>query len=449
MKFWHKLCRLAFGATIMRIVKNKKTRQKNLLHLLNIAKKFMGNTYSEAFYENAGKLICEKDSKWMMFTDKLLDETHPRVIRKHVLNVGYEAIFHGIHRVAKMSKLHDCTVPWAILMDPTSACNLKCEGCWAAQYGHKVSLSYDDLDRIVSQGKELGCYFYLYTGGEPLVRKADLIRLCDVHKDCIFHAFTNGTLINDAFCKEMVRVGNLSLSISLEGFSETNDARRGAGTFDKVMASMDLLKKHRLFFGASVCYTSKNIDSVTSDEFFDMMIEKGCRFAWYFHYMPIGSEARPELLPTKEQREHMYHRIREIRDLKGGKSIFAIDFQNDGEFVGGCIAGGRVYLHINANGDVEPCVFIHYSSANIKEVSLLDALKQPLFRAYRRNQPFNKNHLRPCPMLENPELLQSMVKASGAASTDLQSPEPVESLCGKCSEYAAVWKEKAEELWTK
>lgn len=44
-------------------------------------------------------------------------------------------------------------------------------------------------------------------------------------------------------------------------------------------------------------------------------------------------------------------------------------------YAGGCIAGVRRYLHINAEGDVETCVFIHYSNANIHEVSLLDALK--------------------------------------------------------------------------
>ena len=48
--------------------------------------------------------------------------------------------------------------------------------------------------------------------------------------------------------------------------------------------------------------------------------------------------------------------------------------------------------------------------------------------AYRRNQPFNKNHLRPCPMLENPEILQRMVKETGAKSTDLESPESAEHL---------------------
>ena len=108
---------------------------------------------------------------------------------------------------------------------------------------------------------------------------------------------------------------------------------------------------------------------------------------------------------------------------------------------------GRNYCHINANGDVEPCVFIHYSSANIREVTLLEALKQPLFMAYRDRQPFNSNHLRPCPMLENPEILQEMIKETGAKSTDLQSPESAEHLCSKCKAYACEWKKTADQLW--
>ena len=145
----------------------------------------------------------------------------------------------------------------------------------------------------------------------------------------------------------------------------------------------------------------------------------GAYFIWYFHYMPVGNDASPELLPTPEQRTEVYRRIRRYR---AEKPLFAMDFQNDAEFVGGCIAGGRTYLHINANGDVDPCVFIHYSDSNIREKTLLETMKSPLFMAYHDGQPFNDNMLRPCPMLENPEKLRAMVKSSGAHSTDLQSP---------------------------
>lgn len=124
-----------------------------------------------------------------------------------------------------------------------------------------------------------------------------------------------------------------------------------------------------------------------------------------------------------------------------------MDFQNDGEFVGGCIAGGRRYLHINAAGDVEPCVFIHYSNVNIHDVTLLEALKSPLFMKYYENQPFNSNHLRPCPMLENPYELGRMVSESGAHGTDLVEPETPEDLRRKTVPAAAAWAPVAEKLW--
>lgn len=123
------------------------------------------------------------------------------------------------------------------------------------------------------------------------------------------------------------------------------------------------------------------------------MIQDGALFAWFFHYMPVGNEAAPVLMPSADQRAWM---IQQIRHFRQTKPIFTIDFQNDAEYVGGCIAGGRRYLHINANGDVDPCVFIHYSNMNIREHTLLEALQSPLFKAYYHNQPFNGNMLRPC-----------------------------------------------------
>ena len=287
----------------------------------------------------------------------------------------------------------------------------------------------------------------MFTGGEPLVRKADLIRLAQKHYDCAFLSFTNGTLVDETFCADLKRVGNLYLAISLEGFAEVNDLRRGEGVYGKVMHAMDLLKQNGLVFGTSICYTSKNIETVTSDEFVDLMIEKGCRYALYFHYMPVGNDASVDLLPAPEQRIYMRSRVREIRNMTTGKGLFTMDFQNDGQFVGGCIAGGRRYLHINAKGDVEPCVFIHYSNVNIHDCTLLEALKSPIFQAYHDNQPFNDNHLRPCPMLENPEKLRQMVKETGAVNTDYQDMESVDHLCDKCESYAENWKSTAERLW--
>ena len=96
-----------------------------------------------------------------------------------------------------------------------------------------------------------------------------------------------------------------------------------------------------------------NIGSVIGE---GSMIDMGAKFAWLFTYMPIGAAAVPELIATAEQRKFMYEQIHKFRETK---PIFTMDFWNDGDAVGGCIAGGRGYCHINANGDVEPCAFIH------------------------------------------------------------------------------------------
>lgn len=344
----------------------------------------------------------------------------------------------------KMREKYRCNIPWAILLDPTSACNLRCTGCWAAEYGHALNLTFEDIDSIIEQGKMLGCNIYIYTGGEPLVRKADLIRLCEKHQDCVFLCFTNATLIDEAFCDDIIRVANFVPAISAEGTRETTDARRGEGTYDKIDHAMDLLRARGIPFGISACWTSQNADAIASEEYFDWMIDKGALFCWLFHYMPVGAGAPKELMPTMEQRTRMYEFVRKMREEK---PLFTLDFQNDGEYVGGCIAGGRRYLHINAAGDVEPCVFIHYSNVNIHNASLLDALRSPLFMKYYRQQPFNSNHLMPCPMLENPDVLPKMVEESGAVSTDLVEKESPDQLRDKTREYAQAWERVAERLW--
>ncbi|KXL52644.1 anaerobic sulfatase-maturating enzyme [Anaerotignum neopropionicum] len=444
----HTAERMAFSTAINAVLHSaEENREKTVLKLIDLIGKFMSDEKLDINFNTAKELISNEESALHKYTDRLFEEVHPHVLKTTALNLGFESFFNGTKTIRKMREIHQCNVPWLILMDPTSACNLHCTGCWAAEYGNKLNLSFEEMDRVITQGKELGIYFYMMTGGEPLVRKADIIRLCKKHNDCAFLAYTNGTLVDEAFCKEMQAVGNFYLAISLEGFSEVNDLRRGEGVYEKVMYAMDLLKKYGLIFGTSICYTSKNIETVVSEEFVDLMIEKGCRYAFYFHYMPVGNDAVVDLLPTVAQRKFMHQRVREIRNMSHGKGLFTMDFQNDGEFVGGCIAGGRNYFHINANGDAEPCVFIHFSNANIRTHTLLEILKQPIFMAYYNNQPFNKNHLRPCPMLENPEFLEKIVKETGAKSTDLKSPESAEHLCAKCQEYAKAWAPCAEDLW--
>ena len=449
--FKHHTERKAFAVAIDSFLKKldkSEDRTKTYLLLVDLAEKFWGkNGVNKDTMDQVREYLKDPENRWVKFINRVIDETDPKYARNFILNLGYEAFFHGTKMIRANREKYGCNIPWLILFDPTDACNMHCIGCWSGTYGHKHNLSFEDMDKIVTEGKELGTYLYMLTGGEPLVRKKDILRLAEKHNDAMFALFDNSTLIDEELCREVVRLGNITFMLSIEGTPDTNDARRGTGHYDAVMKAMDLLKKFGIVFGTSICYTRDNIEAVTDPKFLEFISEKGARFGFYFHYMPVGNNAVPELMPTLEQRKMIIERLRWVRSSESDIGFFPMDFQNDGEFVGGCIAGGRNYFHINANGDAEPCVFIHFSNTNIHENSILEMLQSPLFMAYHEGQPFNRNHLRPCPMLENPDLLREMVEKTDAHGTNFESEESVDDLCAKCDDYSKEWAPVADDIW--
>ena len=449
-KIAHAAERKAFSVVLDKIIASAsgEDREKNIDHLIDMAEKLLKDTSPGAI--RGLRKGLRPGSKWEKFLFSVIDETDPHVLKTAILNGGYEAAFRGLRNTTANADKYQCNVPWIILFDPTSACNKHCVGCWAADYGNRLNLTYDEMDSLVSQAEDLGTHLFMLTGGEPLVRREDVLKLAEKHNTSLFNIFTNASLVDDAFCERVQKLGNIVFSVSLESYEPSvNDGRRGDGSFREVMDAFDRMHKHGLLYGTSTCYTRANTERVSSDEFFKLLIDRGCRFAWYFHYMPVGEGANADLMPTIEQREYMFNRIRWVRSVGDeGYPIFAMDFQNDGEFVGGCIAGGRVYCHVNARGDVEPCVFIHYSNANFKESgNWLECLKQPIFQTYRKHYPWNDNLLEPCPMLENSGLLTQIVDESGAKCTEYVTPESAADLCARTKPYAKEWAPKAEELW--
>lgn len=304
-------------------------------------------------------------------------------------------------------------VPWTILIDPTSACNLNCTGCWAGKYGKSDTLEFETIDRIINEAKDMGIYFIVFSGGEPTVYPR-LFDIFEKHSDVGFMMYTNGTLIDDDMADKMLEVGNVTPAISLEGFEEATDERRGEGTFAQVSAAMDRLRERGIIFGSSLTVTRNNVEELFSDEFIDFLIEKGVIYTWSFHYVPIGRDPDLDMMLTTDQRTWLAERVPELRN---NRPLFIADFWNDGSFSGGCIAGGRRYFHINAKGEVEPCAFVHFAVDNIKDKSLEEVLQNPLFKSYQKRQPFSKNLLAPCPIIDNPQALRDMVEESGAEPT--------------------------------
>ena len=255
MSFKDTAARKAMSVTLSVAVNHlRKDPDKNIPLFASRLQKFFGNMFPSDNFKKMAAAAKDKNNTYVKLIKNLLNDVDPSVLKKLLTATAYDAGVVGTKTVRANREKLNCNIPWLILMDPTSACNLKCKGCWAAEYGHKLNLTLDEMSSVIRQGKELGTHVYMYTGGEPLIRKNDIIKLCERNPDCVFLAYTNSTLIDQAFCDEMKRVGNLVLALSIEGTKESNDARRGDGIYEKTVSAMDLLKKNKLLFGLSVWY---------------------------------------------------------------------------------------------------------------------------------------------------------------------------------------------------
>jgi len=378
------------------------------------------------------------------YVEKLLTNVDENVQEHLLVNFFINASLMGIPRQRKLSEEKGFSIPFTMLIDPTSNCNLRCQGCWAGEYEKHQQLSFEEVDRLVSEGKELGMYFIVMSGGEPMMWP-HLFDLCEKHKDVAFMIYTNGTLINEENAEKMRQLGNISPAISVEGGREITDERRGQGVFDRIMEAMDHLKNKGVVFGFSITITRKNYLDAYSDEFIDLLIDKGCLYGWSFHYVPIGSSPDFSLMITPEQRSYLVDRVQYLRTHK---PIQIADFWNDGSLTQGCIAGGRQYFHINAKGEVEPCAFAHFAIGNIQDKSLLEILDNPIFKAYQKRQPFSENLLRPCPIIDLPDVLREMVDESGAIPSHDGADDILKGAnAAQLDKIAEAWRKQADEKW--
>ncbi|MFZ5634448.1 MAG: radical SAM protein [Bacillota bacterium] len=417
--------------------------EKSLPSLLNLAEKIPFHPEIRELIRQAREAFLNRDNNWYRLAMRVFKEVSLPVRERLVINFLLNAWFLGRPRQMEKSGKLGINIPFALLIDPTARCNLRCTGCWAGDYRQDEELDLAALSRICKEARELGTHFIVVSGGEPLLRRPDLLDLAAVYKDMAFHVFTNGLLIDGRLAREAARLANVGFAISLEGFEETTDARRGKGVFQRVMKAMDALRSEGVMFGFSATYTRQNTEEVGSEDFLDLMIAKGCTFGWYFTYIPIGIDVDLDLMAAPEQRAFMYRQVKHFRETK---PIAVFDFWNDGELVAGCIAGGRRYLHINASGEVEPCAFIHYSTGNIRNMTLLEALNSPLMQSYQKRQPFSRNMLCPCPLIDNPEALVEIVTESGAYPTQLNSKYNAGELAARLRDYSRAWGQMAGSL---
>ncbi|HNY75237.1 MAG TPA: radical SAM protein [Bacteroidales bacterium] len=414
---------------------------ENIIRMIDIANKY---------FIKSEKVRWEAEKIRRIFVEhqpgaQLAKNTFSRISKQSldcvIQNFFINAAVIGRQRQEQLRKELNIWLPWFFVISPTARCNLTCVGCYAGNYSKQEDLSFELVDRIFNEAKDLGIYFVTVSGGEPFMWP-HLLDIMEKHHDMFFQIYTNGTLITKDVANRLGKLGNAAPAISIEGFEKETDARRGEGTFKRIMEAMDNLRNAGVPFGFSATPTKLNIETLMSDEFIDLMIEKGCSIGWFFQYVPIGRKPDVSLMATPEQRFRLRRRSIEIRNTK---PIFIGDFWNDGPYVGGCICGARQagYFHINCHGDVEPCVFLQFSVDNIKDKKLIDVIQSPFFKAFQDAQPYreNNNLLTPCALIDNPQVLRDIVtkfnaKPSYNSSMDvITNPEIISFLDNYTKEY--------------
>ncbi len=339
-------------------------------------------------------------------------------------------------------------VPSILVISPTMRCNLNCTGCYSGLYEKDGDLTEEEIDRVLGEARDMGIYFIVISGGEPYLLRDALLRLFKKYNDMIFLTYTNGTFLDAKTSKKLAKLGNVFPAISVEGWEAETEQRRGTGMWQRINDAMDNLRKEGVLFGISVTYTRHNIDVVTDDKFMEYFINKGAIFGWYFMFMPVGKDPILDLVPTPEQRIYTGNRVEEMRKKY---PIFLADFWNDGDAVGGCLAGGRRYLHILNSGNVEPCVFVHFGVDNIREKPLREIVNSEFFKSIRREFPYNENAnlKRPCMIIDNPEVLRKVVREGYVAQGHDHSEDIIKDPHVRewVDEYADEYKRLREPEW--
>ncbi len=165
-----------------------------------------------------------------------------------------------------------------IMTKPTgSLCNIDCKYCFYLEKeklylgNKKWSMSEKILETYVKQYIEIqrvSDITFAWQGGEPTLLGVDFFRnALNLQKKYasgknIHNTFqTNGLLINDEWCEFFVK-NNFLIGMSIDGPEEIHDRYRvmkgGQPTFNKVLKTISLLKKHGVEFNTLSCVPRPN-----------------------------------------------------------------------------------------------------------------------------------------------------------------------------------------------
>ncbi|MCD1294208.1 radical SAM protein [Methanocella sp. CWC-04] len=273
-------------------------------------------------------------------------------------------------------------VPPVMILSVTDRCNLHCAGCYAQNLprAKEPEMSEEKLRSMLKEAKEMGISIVVLAGGEPLVRP-EIFNVTKDFPDIIFTMFTNGTLIDDKVLLQFKSQKNVIPVLSIEGYEETTDLRRGKGVYEHLQRMMAKLNEKGIFFGVSMTVTRSNYVTVAGEEFIHKLRGQGCKAFFFIEYSPVRPETEHWVL-TEEQRAGLLKAMASYRERLPGVYVA---FPGDEKAFGGCLSAGRGFIHVSASGNLEPCPFAPFSNTSVKNMSLKEALQSDFLRTIREN----------------------------------------------------------------
>lgn len=343
----------------------------NINKVIGLASKIAIMPSHKQAISDASIMMENKNSMQFKLVERVTSQLSSECLKNFTINFFVNATLEGEPAILKNEEKYKCNIPWTIIMEPTSACNLKCKECASNKKYTGNTLGYTVMDKIIEEGKDLGIYVYGYIGGEPLVKKDEVLNLAEKHKDCIFAVLTNGTLIDDGFAEKVSKIGNMVFVFSIDGFEEETDKKRGVGTYRKIIKSMDILKANKVGFGFASSYDESNLNTVISEKYINFMVRKGCLFGALINNDVFKEKGKSVVL-----NESKINRIQSVVEkYQDTKPILLMNIKDRDEANKGYLMENKSYLYVDCEGKMKESLFQNNSNISIKDGDLINGLQ--------------------------------------------------------------------------
>ena len=396
---------------------------KNLLRIVELLEKFTSNEHHKKGVASIKRMI-EEDSQAIQATRRIIQNLNPNARAGLLNNFLLGNLLIGYRKRYKFWEEHHVPPPGTLMISTTLKCNLRCFGCYAGTHEHKNELSREEVENLIIEAGKTGTNTITLLGGEPFIVPW-LLDVMEKFNKTAFKVFTNGLLLDDEKVAKLAELGNAALFIGIDGLEKETDARKGKGAFKGALKAMKKLSDAGVAVGYSTMVSSRNIDEIYSDEFIDTMIEHGAGFGWAAVAIPQGKACKEtQLIPSEEQKA----RIKDlVSNVRRNKPIILIDFYSDARITEGCGAG-RTNIHVNANGDVEPCVLFPFAVDNIREKSYTEILKSDFFKGLRKVHKRYPGEMQTCMMVYKPKDVLEVIQEVGARETSKGTLEQLHAM---------------------